>query len=89
MPAATPAAAGDGHLTDPAWRSRRARLAANARHHPDQPDLTADERRFFKAAAAERYVKELVDGFPPLTEQQRARLAALLHPGGGDDAVAT
>jgi hypothetical protein len=68
-------------------RSRRARLAANSRHHPDRADLL-DERRRFKAEAAEHYVRELVDGFPPLTDSQRARLAALLHP-GADDAVAS
>jgi hypothetical protein len=71
-------------MADPAYRSRRARLAATSRHHPDRPELTVDDRRYFKAAAAERYVRELVDTFPPLTDQQRARLAALLHPGAND-----
>jgi hypothetical protein len=85
MPA-TPDAAGPA--IDPAYRSRRARLAANTRHHPTQPDLTDDDRRYFKAAAAERYVKELVDGLPELTDAQRRRLAALLHPEGGGDAGA-
>jgi hypothetical protein len=84
--ASTPEAAGT--MADPAYRSRRARLAATARHHPDQPDLLDDERRYFKASAAERYVRDLVDGLPPLTTEQRARLAALLHP-GADDAGAT
>jgi hypothetical protein len=70
-----------GHIADPEARHRRARLAANARHHPDKPELT-DERRYFKAAAAERYIKQLVDTFPPLTREQRARLATLLHQEG-------
>ena len=64
-------------------RRRRARLGANARHHPDRPDLTEADRRVFKANAAERYVRKLVDEFPPLTAEQRARLAVLLL-GGGD-----
>jgi hypothetical protein len=36
---------------------------------------------------AEQYVKELVDGWPPLTPEQRGRLAALLAGSGegGDD----
>jgi hypothetical protein len=37
---------------------------------------------------AEQYLKELVDGWPPLTPEQRGRLAALLAgsdaEGGGD-----
>jgi len=79
-----PAVAG---LADPAYRSRRARLAANVKHHPERPDLVED-RRYFKMAAAERYVREVVNGLPPLTDEQRRRLAALLHP-GADDAGAT
>ena len=41
---------------------------------PGQPDT------------AEQYVRDLVDGWPALTDTQRGRLAALLHGGeGGDD----
>jgi hypothetical protein len=64
-------------------QKRRARLAANSRHHRDRPDLTEADRRVFKANAAEKYVRQLVDEFPPLTPEQRARLAVLLL-GGGD-----
>ena len=67
---------------DPEGRQRRARLAANTRHHPDRPELAAEDRRTLKADAAERYVRELVDTFPPLTAEQRARLASLLQVGG-------
>lgn len=74
-PAGTPA--------DPAFRAARARIAANSRH-ANQPDQLDQDRRWLKAEAAERYVKELVDGLPPLTDQQRRRLAALLHPGVDD-----
>jgi len=66
-------------------RVRRARLAALQRHHPDKPELTEAERRRFKVASAEKYVRQLVDDFPPLTPEQRARLAVLLL-GGGDGA---
>jgi hypothetical protein len=66
-------------------RVRRARLAAHSRHHPDKPELTEAARRRFKADAAERYVQQLVDSFPPLTVEQRAKLAVLLL-GGGDGA---
>jgi hypothetical protein len=62
-------------LLDAEGRRRRARAAALARHQPDHPDVAA-----WRAEAAERYIRALVDGFPPLTPQQRARLAALLRP---------
>jgi hypothetical protein len=65
-------------------RRLRARAAALARHHPDQPE----PRRTMKADAAERYIQQLVDDWPPLTDAQRGRLAALLigtRNGDGDD----
>jgi hypothetical protein len=65
-------------------RRLRARAAALRRHHPDQPERGADERRTLRAAAAERYIKQLVDTFPPLTREQRVRLATLLQPEGPD-----
>ena len=66
-------------------RRQRARLAALRRHHPNDPTVGMEERRDFKAGAAERYVRGLVDGWPPLTEAQRSRLAVLLLGGGTDD----
>jgi hypothetical protein len=65
----------------PEGRRRRARAAALRRHHPDRPELAADDQRTLKAARAERYVRELVDTFPPLTAEQRGRLALLLQGG--------
>lgn len=34
-----------------------------------------------KIAAVERRIRELVDAAPPLTDEQRDRLAVLLRPG--------
>jgi hypothetical protein len=69
----------------PEGRRLRARVAILSRYHPDQPDLVA-ARRDLKADTAEQYVRDLVDGWPALTDTQRGRLAALLHGGeGGDD----
>jgi hypothetical protein len=65
----------------PEDRRRRARGAALTRHHPDQ----VEPRRELKADAAERYIRELVDTFPPLTPEQKSRLAVLLLVPGGDD----
>jgi hypothetical protein len=69
----------------PEQRRQRARVAAVTRHHPDQPELDADARRDLKAANAAQYVKDLVDGWPPLTPEQRGRLAALLTGAGDGD----
>jgi hypothetical protein len=69
----------------PEARRLRARAAAVTRHHPDQPELAADDRRKLKADAAERYVRDLVDTWPPLTDTQRGRLAALLAGAGDGD----
>ncbi|MDP9434941.1 MAG: hypothetical protein M3P93_07010 [Actinomycetota bacterium] len=61
----------------PDERSTRARLAAKRRHHPDDPEtdrLAAD----FKADRLAAYIQRVVDGAPPLTAEQRDRLALLL-----------
>jgi predicted kinase len=75
-----------GHSTtlDAEGRKRRARAAGLASRRPDHPDIAA-----FRAEAAERYIRKLVDSFPPLTQEQRARLATLLAGGGDGDAVAS
>ena len=71
-----------GGLADVARSLLAGQLAAIERHHPDAD--TTDLRRDLRAAGAEEYVRGLVDGFPPLTAEQRARLAVLLHtPGSG------
>jgi predicted kinase len=76
---------GLGHsiTLDAEGRRRRARAAALARHQPEHPAVAA-----WRVEAAERYIRELVDSFPPLTAGQRARLATILHP-RADDAAAT
>jgi hypothetical protein len=61
----------------PEQRQQRARVAALSRHHPEL-------RRERKADAAERYVRELVDTWPPLTDAQKGRLAALLTGNGSE-----
>jgi hypothetical protein len=66
--------------------SERARLAAIKRHHPDRLDLAADAKRNLAAANLEACIKRVVAEAPPLTEDQRSRLALLLRgpadPGG-------
>ncbi len=59
------------------------RVGALARHRePDDPDL-ADARRDLRAAEATEhaeYIQRLVDTFPPLSAEQRTKIAALLRP---------
>lgn len=59
-------------------RTKRARLAAATRHHPEVD--TDDMRRDLRTAVAEQYITRLVAAAPPLTDEQRERLAALLRP---------
>ena len=59
------------------------RVGALARHRePDDPDL-AEARRDLRAAEATEhaeYIRRLVDTFPPLSAEQRTKIAALLRP---------
>lgn len=62
------------------WTEDRARVAALSRSRtPDDPELV-DARRDLRAARAEDYIKALVDGFPPLSDEQKRRLSVLLNP---------
>ncbi len=65
------------------WTRERASVAALAKHRtPDDPDL-ADARRNLRAARLEYYIRATVEAAPPLTAQQRDRLALLLRSPGG------
>lgn len=64
------------------WTSERAKLASITRHHPDDADRIAEARRDLRAARLEDHVRDAVAAAPPLTAEQRRRLAALLNGGG-------
>jgi hypothetical protein len=79
----------------PEGRRRRARVAAIRRHHPDRPDLAADDQRALKTDALERHIREVLAGDNPPARAQRDRLAQLLFDpdatlrgGDGDGAAA-
>lgn len=55
----------------------RNKLAAAVRHHPDQVD---DRRRELTEAKAADYIEKVLAQRPPLTAEQRTRLAELLRP---------
>lgn len=69
----------------PEQRSQRARLAVLSR--PDRnPEARADAQREYRASRLEDHIREQIHQKPPLTDEQRARLAALFVPSGGDAA---
>lgn len=62
------------------WTQTRSRIAHAKRRDP-QADVT-DLRRQLKAERLEDYIKRTVDSAPPLTPEQRDKLALLLRGGG-------
>ena len=63
------------------WTTERARVASLTRSRAvDDPDLIA-ARRNLKAARLEDYIARVVADAPPLSSEQRDRLAVLLHSG--------
>ena len=66
------------------WTRERAKLAALSRHRShDDPDVLAAARDL-RAVRLEDHVAQVVALAPPLTDEQRARIARLLHGSGGE-----
>ncbi len=62
------------------WKSPRGRVAALSRsRQPDDPDLVA-ARQELRAARLADQIQRTIDAAPPLSAEQRARLARLLTP---------
>lgn len=60
------------------WTAERARVASLSRSRTDDdPDLER-ARRDLRAARLEEYIRRTVDAAPPLSVEQKDRLAALL-----------
>ena len=65
------------------WTTERARVASLTRSRPaDDPDLIT-ARVNLKAARLEDHITKLVADWPPLTPEQRDRIASLLRPIAG------
>ncbi len=62
------------------WTQTRSRIA-HAKKADPQADVT-DLRRQLKAERLEDYIQRTVDAAPPLSQEQRQKLAALLNGGG-------
>lgn len=62
------------------WRNERARAASLTRVLPaNHPDLI-DAKRNMRALHLEEYVTKVLAQAPPLNDEQRQRIAALLTP---------
>ncbi len=68
------------------WTVERASAAGFARAGNHQAADAARQR--LKAIKAEDYIRKLVESAPPLTPEQRDRLALLLRGGAGSGAAA-
>ena len=61
------------------WTHYRAKVAALSRDRsPEDPDLLAAHRDL-REARLEAYIRRTVDAAPPLSDEQRDRLAVLLR----------
>lgn len=67
--------------------SRRGRLNSLRRYRPADDPAVVEAARDLKAEALADYVRKVVDQAPPLTAEQRDRIAALLRPGAGAGAA--
>jgi hypothetical protein len=63
----------------------RNRLGGTIRLKPNDREALAAARLELRAAKLEDYIVRTVEQAPPLTDEQRARLAAILAPGTGGD----
>lgn len=64
------------------WRTERARLGPQTRKKAPAEQIT-ETRRNMRALQLEEHVAKVLAGAPPLSEEQRERIAALLRVGGG------
>jgi hypothetical protein len=66
------------------WAHERARVASLTRSRkPSDPELV-EARLNLRYEMLAAHVKRAVDAAPPLSVEQRSRIAALLRPGGRD-----
>jgi hypothetical protein len=68
------------------WTKTRSQIATTLKSNPDA-DVT-ELRRQLKAERLADYIHSTVDAAPPLTLEQRDRLALLLRGGGSSETAA-
>jgi hypothetical protein len=64
----------------------RSEVGVAHRRKPRDPEAIESARRNFAAEKIAAYVDKVLDAAPPLTDEQRTRIAALLRVGGPDAA---
>lgn len=67
------------------WQAERARIAglSSRPNRPADDPQIVEARRNLKALRLEEHVKKVLADAPPLSDEQRNRIAALLRIGGG------
>jgi hypothetical protein len=67
------------------WQTERARIAglSSRPNRPADDPQIVEARRNLKALRLEEHVKKVLADAPPLSDEQRNRIAALLRIGGG------
>jgi hypothetical protein len=63
----------------PEQRQARARVAINKRHHPDKPELVADDVAELERAANDRAIDDIVRRAPKMTAEQAARVGRIFR----------
>lgn len=61
----------------------RARLGAESVNHPNDQARIAEARKALQKANIDAEIARMVASWPPLSDDQKARLAPLLQPSGG------
>jgi hypothetical protein len=69
-------------MTATSWTHERAKLASIIRHRSGDQAAIDDARRNLRAARLEDAIRAAVDAAPPLNDEQRTRLAAILRGQG-------
>jgi len=73
-----------GPVLSPTGRTLKARRAGYTRHRgPDAPE-TIEAERDYRAEVLAEHVRRVVDSFPPLSAEQRDKIAALLRAPASD-----
>jgi hypothetical protein len=65
----------------------RGQVAASKRHYGAEDPRSTEAVRELREAMLAEHIQKVVDSAPPLKDEQRARLAALLRPSGGSNAT--
>jgi hypothetical protein len=67
--------------TETTWKQKRARLARLSQDFPPDDPQVVETRWDLMAQRLEEHVREVVAKAPPLTPEQRDRIAAILRGG--------